>query len=382
MARRSRLFPLGAGALVLALVGLAVAGGARPDGGTTTAALDAHLGEVAWPDEDALTLRMTEAIKRSIVHRYPEPGTALRDAHPKSHGCVRAEFRVEPTLPDSLARGAFVPGRTYPAWIRFSNGSGDADRADTLGDARGMAIKLMGVPGDKILTTERSATTQDFVLINNPTFFADDPARYARLIERGTSRNPLVVATAPLALGWQGMKIARAITKLRISSPLETRYWSTVPYALGVGPDRQAVKYSARPCLAGTAAIPADPSPDYLREAMVRTLGAGDACFDFLVQARTGSAMSVEDPRVEWTEAEAPFVKVATVHIPQQVFSTPAQDAFGDELSFTPWHALPDHRPLGGVNRARRVVYPSVSDLRHERNGTVSREPTGDEVFP
>ncbi|MBK6579794.1 MAG: hypothetical protein IPG17_27140 [Sandaracinaceae bacterium] len=79
--------------------------------------------------------------------------------------------------------------------------------------------------------------------------------------------------------------------------------------------------------------------------------------------------MSVEDSRTEWTEAAAPFVKVATITIPRQVFTTPAQEAFCEALSFTPWHSLPEHRPLGGVNRVRRVVYESVSEVRHELNG-------------
>lgn len=92
--------------------------------------------------------------------------------------------------------------------------------------------------------------------------------------------------------------------------------------------------------------------------------------------------MSVEDSRTEWTEAEAPFVKVATIVIPRQVFSTPAQDAFCEDLSFTPWHSLPEHRPLGGMNRVRRVVYEAISELRHTLNGTERREPSGDEVFP
>lgn len=342
--------------------------------------LDTELGEVAWPAEDVLALRIAEAIRTSIADRYP-PGRrpARRDAHPKAHGCVRAEFRVEASLPMDLAHGVFQPATTYKAWIRFSNGNGDAARPDIRGDARGMAIKLMGVRGEKILPAEHGASTQDFVLINHPTFFVDDPARYAALIERGTSKNPFVAATAPLALGWKGLRIARKIASKQVSSPLEVRYWSTVPSALGSGPDRQAVKYSARPSGAEASAIPSNPGVDYLREAMVRTLSVTEARFDFLIQAR-GPQMSVEDSQTEWTEAEAPFIKVATITIPQQDFNTPARDEFCENLSFTPWHSLPEHRPLGGVNRVRRVVYASISALRHELNGTEPREPKDADV--
>jgi len=67
--------------------------------------------------------------------------------------------------------------------------------------------------------------------------------------------------------------------------------------------------------------------------------------------------------------------------IPQQEFDSPAQREFCDNLSMTPWHALPEHRPLGGVNRVRRTVYTTISKLRHEANNAPRREPTGDETF-
>jgi hypothetical protein len=50
--------------------------------------------------------------------------------------------------------------------------------------------------------------------------------------------------------------------------------------------------------------------------------------------------------------------------------------ALGEQLSSTPWHALPEHRPLGSINRARRVVYDAVSKYRHEQNNEPRREPT------
>ena len=190
--------------------------------------LDTALGEIAWPDEDALTARIVAASRQSVIDRYPPDGPpARRDVHAKAHGCVLAAFRVEPELSGGLARGVFIPGSNYGAWIRFSNGDEDPSRADARGDARGMAIKLTDVPGDKILPAERYATTQDFVLISNPTFFADDPSKYAAFVKRGSSRNPFVRLTAPFALGWQGLKIAKHIVSKRIASPLETRYWST-----------------------------------------------------------------------------------------------------------------------------------------------------------
>ena len=57
-------------------------------------------------------------------------------------------------MPKNLAKGIFVPDKTYSAWIRFSNASGDATQADDKKDARGMAIKILGVSGKKILEND------------------------------------------------------------------------------------------------------------------------------------------------------------------------------------------------------------------------------------
>ena len=56
-------------------------------------------------------------------------------------------------------------------------------------------------------------------------------------------------------------------------------------------------------------------------------------------------------------------------------FDTAEQNSFCENLSFSPWHCLDDHRPLGGINRARRFVYQYISALRHELNQAPSKEP-------
>jgi Catalase len=115
-----------------------------------------------------------------------------------------AEFRVEDELPSNLAQGVFVPGKRYPACIRFSNGDANVQHPDGEGDVRAMAIKLLDVPGDKILEEQKSAPTQDFILVNSPVFFTDDPSDYLKLVERNASPNPMVKASELLAIGFKG----------------------------------------------------------------------------------------------------------------------------------------------------------------------------------
>lgn len=336
--------------------------------------IDPGLGEHLYPDEMQIADQLALVIETTIRKQYL-PGSARRDAHPKAHGCVTAEFHVLDALPKALAKGMFVPGRTYRAWIRFSNGSSDPTRADIKGDARGMAVKILGVPGKKLLEDEAGAQTQDFVMINHPVFFATDPARYLAMVQDADSDSVYRKLLIPFALGPKGTLIALQTRSSKISNPLQTRYWSMVPYQLGAGDGRQAVKYSARPCAAGVDPIPTDPGHDFLRDALRNTLEKGDACMEFLVQPRTSNAMDVEDSRIEWKEAEAPFYEVATIIIPRQRFDTPEQNQFCENLSFTPWHALPEHKPLGVTNRLRKIIYDHISRVRHEMNATERQEP-------
>ena len=121
---------------------------------------------------EAADIAVISRISGVILDKDRRP--VRRGQHPKHHGCVRAEFTVEPNLPVDLQLGIFHEPRTYPAWIRFSNGSQDDDGD---GDIHGMAIKLMDVAGPKVLDDERDEQTQDFVLMDHPVFFSRQHAQ-------------------------------------------------------------------------------------------------------------------------------------------------------------------------------------------------------------
>lgn len=339
--------------------------------------IDPELDEHLWDGEEGAAEDVAAIISESVRRRaQASDGVLRRDAHPKAHGCVKAKFTVEESLLPELAQGVFVPGQSYSAWIRFSNASSDFRRPDATGDGRGMAIKLVGVPGKKLLEDEADATTQDFLLINHPVFFNKDPREYVSLMRRLNSTNIFSNAATAISLGFDGAKIIAAIVQKKTAHPAYERYWSTTPFRLGEGPLKRAVKFSARPCqVVDNTKLPKDPDPDYLRLALVDSLAKGDLCYEFLVQPRTMPSLNVENSMIEWSEDDAPFYKVATITIPKQVFDTPKQREYCDSLSFTPWHSLPDHRPIGGTNRVRKVVYQTISKLRHEGGRPPRREP-------
>ena len=381
MKTRVQLLVLGAVAAAIACAAPAALQGGAASGSTATELStpypvpDPSLGEHLYPNEEALARRLAAVIDDTVRRQY-QSGTARRDAHPKAHGCVNAEFRVDENIDPRFAKGVLAAGKTYPAWVRFSNGNPDPNKPDTDGMERGMSVKLMAVPGAKILESEPHGTTQDFVLMSHPVFFLPDAGDAVPFFEELGSESKLAKLKIPFTLGVGELRTLLKINSLKITNPLQTRYWTPTPYQLGVGADRLAIKYSIQPCSTSVDPMPDNPGPNFLREAMRRTLAAGDVCMDFMVQPRTSDKLDVEDARTQWSEEAAPFYKVATIHIPKQEFDSRDQLTFCENLSFTPWHALPDHKPLGSINRLRKVVYERISDTRHQMNQVERMEPT------
>jgi hypothetical protein len=331
---------------------------------TTTPAPNAD-GEVIPADEAANIATVTNALKASVQKKAAEEGHAFRDAHRKAHGCVQARFTVLPQLPATVAQGLFARPGSYDAVIRYSNGSQTVD--DTKGDARGMAVKVLGVPGPKLLEDEAQASTQDFLLMNSNVFFVKNAKEYV-------SFQKAIDGGAFSLAGWLALRaFNEGATLLRIqgqkvSNPLNVRYFSPVPNKLGT----QQMKVSATPC-AGAVFKDTATGPDLLRQNLQATLNERAACFDFSVQLRTQPGkMPIEDATAEWKESDSPFIKVARIDIPKQAAE---QGEACEVRSFTPWHSIAEHRPLGGIQRVRKAVYQEISTLRHQLNGQPRVEP-------
>ena len=326
------------------------------------------------PDEAGVIQAIADLAAATVRREYPAGTLARRDAHPKHHGLVRAEFAVGDVPPD-LRHGLFAAPGTYPAWIRFSNGA-PTPKPDRQRDQRGMAIKLLDVPGTKMLPDEADARTQDFVLASAPRFFIRNVRDYVQFTKAATSKPAIRVLTYFFQgppWRWRLHELGALNRSLHHAEDmLTTRYWSQTPYRLGP----HAVKYSVRPAAPGAAATGDAGSPDFLRRRLAARLATEPATFDFLVQRRTDPAtMPIDDATIEWDEGRAPFERVARITIPVQRFDAPAQMDLAEQISYTPWHTLPAHEPIGVVNRTRRVVYETVSRVRHELNGTAPREP-------
>ncbi len=320
-----------------------------------------EIGKDYPPSDEGATIEQLRALHLKV--HEARPGPSHRGEHPKQHAGVWATVQVESDIPAPMRVGLFAtPGR-YTALIRFSNGRGDDD---TKPEVHAMAVKVLIPEGSG------PSRMQDFIVADHAVFFARNAQHVLQFLAatvKGVPVAQLAATDFPKVVGFSSV----ATTSL-----LATTYWSQTPYKLGDG----AVKYVVSPSQPTEGpASPLGPSPNCLREALVDqlTVRKVGARFDLSVNPQTDAAtMPIEDPTVEWTSAP---VRLATISIYPQKFDSPEQSAFFENLSWSPWNALPEHQPLGGINRARRFVYEDSSALRRKTTGIAPVVPTGRESF-
>src|SRR5215470_6578452 len=308
-----------------------------------------------------------------------KPGGFERGGNTKTQGIVRGEFIVHDNLPPQFRHGIYDKPQTYRAWVRFSGpGPYITPDIDDVG-FMSISIKLMGVPGPKLMDDEKF--TLDMFGVSTPTFVTPDTKANAQL-QIESVKNAQIFYFVNFHRPHLLDLIMQSLWIKTQSSPFEAPYFSCVPYLLGEG---QAMQYSVWPKSKKRTPIPRlpfRPPDDYLRAAMVASLAEGDVELDIRLQLQTDPhLMPIENNAVLWPEKLSPRVSVATLRLPRQKFDSQAQIEFARKLSYNPWHTIAEHRPLGNQSRARQQMYFALSQLRHDMNDVPRYEPTGDEVF-
>jgi hypothetical protein len=365
-------------------------------------------GEAAQIDQ---VVKLTLA---QLAARFPDNKPIRRGVHPKDHGCLTATFTVSQSISENLQVGVFAkPGQQFEALIRFSNADVNPEKPDSSVDpvaglghgSRGMAVKLLGVTGEPLLPN-RGPLTQDFLMINQPVFAFANVEDYKALSEillkdkdnpkgffaRMASPDKNVSARAKRTFGIV-QRIASSLLTAPPAvppappapiayqpppkSPVDNRYFSGAAFLFG---EDRVMKFSVKPVApaSGSPSAADVADPNYLRTALRNRMAAGgddtqNIVFEFQLQVRDANSLAgkidndIEDACVEWKEDEHPFVTVATITIPPQDFDSPERKALCEDLIFSPWHGLAQHRPLGGINRLRRDVYVASGQLRHSQ---------------
>ena len=331
------------------------------------------------PDEEESLDKIIDLMADQMRGHF-KPYAYERGGNTKTHGIVRATVTIQDDLPKQCRKGIFSSPRSFPAYVRFSGPGPDVPSDIRDVGFVSMAVKLMGVPGPKIMDEEKF--TQDLITICTPTFVTPNTRENAKLQYWSLVDMPVYYFLNPKDPHLLDMFMQSLWNETQYN-PLGQRYWSCVPYLLGSG---QAMMYSFVPKTKVDTKIPGLPfgSPpfNYLRENMIKTLSRKDVEFDLMIQLQTDPhRMPIENAAVRWPEKLSPFVRAAKVHIPKQRFDSDAQFEFAKRIKMNPWHCLPEHRPLGNQSRARFRMYQTLSRFRMEMNRTTHYEPNGDEVF-
>jgi hypothetical protein len=242
---------------------------------------------------------------------------------------------------------------------------------DKKPDVRGFAIKVLGVPGKKVIPGMEDAKTQDFLFILAPATPFRDAREFVGFVTAAATP-ALLLPKAITAFGvrrtFQILKKVVAGLGRPFHSVATARFFSALPIKLGP----YAVKLSLRPT-ATDASSAAGASPDAIHEELAARLLRGPVSYDLELQFYVDPVKTpIEDPTVEWPEADSPFLKVARLVLPSQDMNSARGKKLAEwieTLSFDPWHALEEHRPLGHLMRARNVAY---------RSSTTEREAAGE----
>jgi hypothetical protein len=346
--------------------------------------------EQAQPDE----AEAIAELERVLIHMAQvvavQDGEAHRAVHAKGHALLRGRLQVLAGLPPPLAQGLFAEPRAYDTVIRFSSPPAEL-LPDDVGTVRAVALKVLDVPGAR-LPDSPAGTTQDFLMVSTPVFPRAGPQGFLqdmRLLAATTGRSPRAKQILSAAL--RGVEAAiEAIggeaTRLRgaggqpLTHPLGERFFAQVPFLYGDYMARFSLVPVSR-SLTALAGARLDSSHDDAQREAIRVFfapgGGAPAEWELQVQLCTDlDRMPIEDASVEWDTGLSPYLPVARLTVGAQASWTGADSEREEQaLAFDPWHALAAHRPLGGVNRARRVVMAGSRRFRSDFNRCPIHQP-------
>jgi len=280
-------------------------------------------------------------------------GKKSRALHVKQHLGAVGELVVK--APEAARHGVFaVTGKSWPVYVRFSNGA-SRPQGDKQPDVHGFALKLVGVPGTKLIEGLEGAPTQDFLFIDTPSIPFRNPDEFMmfqRAAKDGAGK------LLPRLISSFGFKRALgilwgAIRKEQVKSYATHAFHTSAPIAFGPS----AAKLALFP--AETNAQGSSPSgDDFLRRDLTERLAQGPLSWILRAQLFADERTTpIEDTSVEWA---GPWLDLATLTLPQQSTESARGREISElvnELSFDPWHTTEEHRPLGAIMRARKVTY-------------------------
>lgn len=293
-----------------------------------------------------------------IVDTYKK-GNVQRDAHPKTLGFVKGYFTIKSNLPEALKQGVFSHEKSYPVFIRFSNGNHKI-QSDAKKDIRGISLKVLNVAGVRVAESNEKYT-QDFLLMSHPIMPFGTLKKFRDVIVSSIN------SSFYLRFKWffANLKTAKLVkkSKKKHESLSVINYWSTTTYKYG----KNIVKYKLVPSVHIHKEFTVDDSFDKLKNRLKNELKDQEIMYDFCVQFyKNESSTPTKDMSIEWDEKISPFIKIASLTIPKQ--SVREHVGLNHKTTFSLTNSLLEHEAVGELNKARIKIYKTLSTLRHHLN--------------
>ena len=347
--------------------------------------------------------KIVDSVEETVKTSYEKEKQkrAVRFAHAKSYGIVRASVEVKGGLSPEYAQGIYAIPATYEAVIRFSNGLGHLGPDAMLGPIFGTGLKFFNVPGHSILEDDSGGSNFDYAMINAPVFFANTAQDYvviARLFDAlpGALMDPRTAKTwlhdfitrggtlPPDKWLWDELFAVLSLGKTPFRNPLLATYWTEG--AVRHGEYVAKVRITPEPSAAAQVRIrDLDPltNSEVVRDSLVADIGEYDYTFELQAQLCVDPLrMPIENTSIDWSEKLSPFTTIAIIHIPKQDISSLVNLDIADQISISPWRTREDHIPMGQIMTVRREVYRRSAEVRRQINQQPQKEPSSpNEVF-
>ncbi len=313
------------------------------------------------PADEAARFERHAATLGALQKKNAKGGDLGRALHVKGNIGVEAELEVLPDLPAEARQAMFATPQSYRAVVRFSNGAA-RHQSDRKMDVRGIAVKVFGVAGKKLIPGMEDAKTQDFLAIRTSSVPMRDADEFMTLVRAAATPALLpfkLIGGLGFSRGLGLMKAAITGLKAPATALAATTWYSALPIKYGP----YAVQY---------AFVPHDPpAPFRIREAthlgddLAARLRDKPVVYDLKIRFyESPTTTPIEDASVEW---KTELVTIARLTLPVQDPSSPRGRkvaALVEQLAFDPWHALEDLRPLGNIMRARNHAYRVSTQAR------------------
>lgn len=323
------------------------------------------------PDEEAKARQIADTMNKMQKHNFDKHRHAFRATHVKTQGLVKGTLTVPSGLPPHLSQGLFAHPGTYPIASRYANEPVFL-QSDTEPGPRGMAMKIFNIHGERLETPgNKGLSTQDFFFNNAPMIELTDIdtcLEIMQLRERYFD-NPNGLAMA-LKLRTDIIK-QHAPGMLPNTNLISHSMYTQSAFRFGEYYGHMAM-FPVLPEMKEKSgkAVPSSGSYTQISDWLFDYFKGAPAKYEVKIQLGTSPAHHpTEDASIVWDEVTAPYQTIGTVEFPvQDSFSQERRVFWEDHMVLDPWKALAAHRPLGSINRLRKVVYARSQKKRDELN--------------